>query len=363
MSELDPIAIQQGDRRVLSKALTAVENNWPESREIQAALFPHTGQAHLIGVTGASGTGKSTLVNQLAKALRQPEGDNPPPKIAIIAVDPTSPFTGGALLGDRIRMQDLSGDPGIFIRSMASRGALGGLAHHTAAFTTILDGAGFDLILIETVGAGQAEVDIAQLAHTVVVVEAPGLGDDIQAIKAGILEIADILVVNKADRPGAENTARALAAMLEMASRWGSLPPAGKHRMVVPNQSQITEKKETQGWQPPVLQVTATEGLGVNRLVQAIADHRTYLKDSGRWQMKEAHRLQRDLEALIKDRLVQKWRTNLDDGEFERILESVIRREFPPIEAAERLLSKKYHKSNNTAKTENIRRRTAWNGH
>lgn len=339
MRALDPIAIQQGDRRILSKALTAVENNWPESRKIQAALFPRTGQSHLIGLTGAPGTGKSTLVNQLAKALRQPQGVNPTPKIAIIAVDPTSPFSGGALLGDRIRMQDLAGDPGIFIRSMASRGALGGLAHNTAAFTTVLDGAGFDLILIETVGAGQAEVDIAQLAHTVVVVEAPGLGDDIQAIKAGILEIADILVVNKADRPGAENTARALGAMLEMASGRGSLPPAGKHRMV-PNQSQSNEEKETQRWQPPVLQVTATEGQGIKRLVQAIEDHRTYLKDSGMWQMKEAHRLQRDLEALIKERLVQNWRASLDDGQFERILECVIRREFPPIEAAERLLSK-----------------------
>lgn len=339
MSALDPIAIRQGDRRALSKALTAVENNWPEGRDVQAELFQHSGHSHLIGVTGAPGTGKSTLVNQLAKAFRQPEGDETPPKIAIIAVDPSSPFTGGALLGDRIRMQDLAGDPGIFIRSMASRGALGGLAHTTAAFAALLDGAGYDLILIETVGAGQAEVDIAQLAHTVVVVEAPGLGDDIQANKAGILEIADILVVNKSDRPGARNTARALGAMLEMAGGRGSRPTAGKHRMVVDNQAE--ETPASLGWQPPLLQVTATEGKGVAELVQSIKDHRVYLKESGIWRLKESHRLQRDLEALIKDKLVQKWRDSLDEGQFNQMLQKVIQRECPPIEAAEMLLSTK----------------------
>ena len=229
MSYIDPEAIRQGDRLALSRALTAVENHTLQSKELQAALFPHTGKAHLVGVTGAPGSGKSTLVNQIAKFLRQGEQAEQPPKIAIIAVDPTSPFSGGALLGDRIRMQDLAGDKGIFIRSMASRGALGGLAHSTAAFATILDGAGFDMIIIETVGAGQAEVDIARLAHTVIVVEAPGMGDDIQAIKAGILEIADIMVVNKADRPESENTARALKVMLQMANSGGSMPIAGKH--------------------------------------------------------------------------------------------------------------------------------------
>ena len=341
MPALDPIAIRQGDRRMLSKALTAVENNSIESRKLQTALFPHTGQSHLIGVTGAPGTGKSTLVNQLAKNLRQPEGEGIPPKIAIIAVDPTSPFTGGALLGDRIRMQDLSGDQGIFIRSMASRGALGGLAHSTAAFTTMLDGAGFDLILIETVGAGQAEVDIAQLAHTVVVVEAPGLGDDIQAIKAGILEIADILVVNKADRPGAENTARALGAMLEMASGRGSLPPAGKHRMTLGSHTIEAPARDKPIWDPPVLQVTATEGKGVSQLVKAIHDHRAYLKESGIWKTKEAYRLRRDLEAIIKDKLVESWRASMQADQFERVLTGVLHREYPPIEAAERLLSNK----------------------
>ncbi len=208
MVQIDPLAVRKGDRLALSKALTAIENSTKESKGIQSALFPFTGHAHLIGITGATGTGKSTLVNRLAKALRETGVDENKPKVAIIAVDPSSPFSGGALLGDRIRMQDLAGDKGIFIRSMASRGALGGLARQTAAFVTVLDAAGFDMILIETVGAGQSEVDISRLSHTVILVEAPGLGDDIQAIKAGIMEIANILVVNKADRPGAENTAR-----------------------------------------------------------------------------------------------------------------------------------------------------------
>ncbi len=326
---------------MLSKALTAVENNQPESRKLQSELFPHTGGSHLIGITGAPGTGKSTLVNQLARTLRQVEGDGAGPKIAIIAVDPTSPFTGGALLGDRIRMQDLAGDQGVFIRSMASRGALGGLAHNTAAFTTILDAAGFDPILIETIGAGQAEVEIAQLAHTVVVVEAPGLGDDIQAIKAGILEIADILVVNKADRPGAENTARALGAMLEMASRRGGLPPAAKHRMVMGSQAKTLAASDAQKWTPPVLLATATEGQGISQLVKAIQDHRAYLQETGIWEQKEAYKLKRDLEAIIEDKLVQNWRSSLDAGQFERVLEDVIQREYPPIEAAEKLLAQK----------------------
>jgi len=338
ITTIDPNAIRQGDRLALSRALTAVENGTADSHKLQAALFPHTGQAHIIGITGAPGTGKSTLVNQLAKFIRQ-NGNGETPKVAIIAVDPTSPFTGGALLGDRIRMRDLSGDKGIFIRSMASRGALGGLAHSTAAFATLLDSAGFDPILIETVGAGQAEVNIARLAHTVIVVEAPGLGDDIQAIKAGILEIADILVVNKSDRPGAENTARALQAMLEMAHGQGSLPVSGKHLRQVSEETIKKDKDESAtGWEPPVLQVTATEGKGVDRLAAAIQQHKTFLHDSGNWQLKENFRLRQDLEAIIEDLLVKRWHQKLDDGKFETALNDVLQRRCSPIEAAESLL-------------------------
>src|SRR5512143_568051 len=205
-------SVLDGDRFALARLLTQVENLTTEGRLALAALFPHSGKAHLIGVTGAPGTGKSTLVNRLALHYR---GQHK--RVAVVAVDPSSPFSGGAVLGDRVRMRDLSGDPGVFIRSMASRGSLGGLARATASVVQVFDAAGFEVILIETVGAGQAEVDIARLAHTTLVVEAPGLGDDIQAIKAGILEIADILVINKADRPGVETTERALRSMLQLA--------------------------------------------------------------------------------------------------------------------------------------------------
>ncbi len=331
-------AIRQGNRLALSRALTAVENGDPTGEQIQSDLFPHTGKAHLVGITGAPGTGKSTLVNQLARIFRQSQKEDQTPKIAIIAVDPTSPFSGGALLGDRIRMQDLAGDKGVFIRSMASRGALGGLAHKTAAFTTILDGAGFDLILIETVGAGQAEVDIAQLAHTVIVVEAPGLGDDIQAIKAGILEIADIIAVNKADRPGAENTALALKAMLSM-KQGTDLPMAGKHmRLKAHQKKEATSDSEEKAWRPPVQLVTATEGKGVEDLIESIQEHRNYLEETGLWEVKEAHRLRRDLEALVRESLVEQWQDNMDQSKFKQVLEEVTHRKLSPVEAVKLLL-------------------------
>lgn len=336
MKHLDPAALRQGNRLALSRALTAVENGDPAGQDLISALFPHTGHAHLVGVTGAPGTGKSTLVNQLARAFRKDAEIGEQLKIAIIAVDPTSPFTGGALLGDRIRMQDLTGDSGIFIRSMASRGALGGLAHSTAAFTTLLDGAGFDLILIETVGAGQAEVDIAQLAHTVIVVEAPGLGDDIQAIKAGILEIADILVVNKADQLGVENTVRALSAMLAMSQGGGSLPLAGKHL----RQSQPSHAKSTEtipGWQTPVQSVIATEGQGIADLVKAIRAHGDYLRQTGLWQVKEAQRLEKDLQALIQDKVMQDWQKSVDPDRYAKTLEDLIQRKLSPMAALQLL--------------------------
>lgn len=342
MPSIDPEAIRQGDRLALSRALTAVENNTPQSKDLQAALFPHTGKAHLVGVTGAPGSGKSTLVNQIAKFLRESSGSEIPPKIAIIAVDPTSPFSGGALLGDRIRMRDLAGDKGIFIRSMASRGALGGLAHSTAAFATLLDGAGFDMIIIETVGAGQAEVDIARLAHTVIVVEAPGMGDDIQAIKAGILEIADIMVVNKADKPEAENTARALKVMLQMANSGGSMPIAGKHLRRTSRgkdgsvKQEQEEKKET--WETPIRLVTAMDGKGIETLVADIHRHREYLENYDLWKAKEIYRLEKDLEALIKDKLMENWQESIDESRYKKVLSDIIDRKRSPIEALDLLL-------------------------
>ena len=194
-------AVLGGNRLALARLMTQIENGEESGLQALDLLFAYTGRAHLVGVTGSPGTGKSSLVNQLALSFRKPlQGE--PRRVGVVAVDPSSPFTGGAILGDRVRMRDLAGDPGVFIRSMATRGSLGGLAASTSRLVQALDAAGYEVILIETVGAGQAEVDVARLAHTTLVVEAPGLGDDIQAIKAGILEIADILVVNKADRPG-----------------------------------------------------------------------------------------------------------------------------------------------------------------
>jgi LAO/AO transport system kinase len=224
---------------------------------------------------------------------------------------------------------------------MASRGALGGLAHNTAAFATILDGAGYDIIIIETVGAGQAEVNIASLAHTVIVVEAPGMGDDIQAIKAGILEIADIIVVNKADRPGAENTARALKAMLEMASgNTRQYEKAGKHirRAQYEKEKNLKQAPEQHVWKTPVQLVTAVEGKGVEEVVEQILQHKAFLLETDLWQVKENNRLRKDLEALIQDLLIQRWQGSLEEGQFETLLQEVIHRTQTPLEAAEALI-------------------------
>jgi LAO/AO transport system kinase len=269
-----------GDRRALARLISRVEDDGTSARTLLAALHPHTGRAHLVGVTGAPGTGKSTLVNQLAKALRAQDRT-----VGIVAVDPTSPFSGGALLGDRVRMQDLAGDPGIFIRSMATRGSLGGLAQTTSDVVKILDAAGFEVVLIETVGAGQSEVDVARTAHTTIVIEAPGLGDDVQALKAGILEIADILVVNKADRPEAMRTVRALEATLAL----------GRNHTT------------TGGWEPPVLQTVALDGTGVQEVLTTVAAHRAYLRESGLWARRERERAQADLMRLLQQALVDRF--------------------------------------------------------
>jgi LAO/AO transport system kinase len=342
--DLDAAALG-GDRLALARLLSRVEDNAPDGLAALERLFPHTGQAHLIGITGASGTGKSSLVNQLARFYRtlpnrkapiekQNPGDGGgseesdpkspmvwsleggPRRVGVVAVDPTSPFTGGAILGDRVRMRDLSGDPGVFIRSMATRGSLGGLAAATSRLVQVLDAVGFEVILIETVGAGQAEVEIAHLAHTTLVVEAPGLGDDIQAIKAGILEIADILVVNKADRPGVEATERALRSVLQLGFTAGERPI----------------------WEPPILKTVATEGTGVPELANAIARHREHLIRSGELARRERARLKNELDHLLQDLLVRRWQESLPRQAYEGALERVAAREASPWQVVRELV-------------------------
>jgi LAO/AO transport system kinase len=330
-------AVLAGDRLALARTLSQVENGTEEGNYTLSELFPQTGKAHLVGITGASGTGKSSLVNQLAHYYRQSRPEEPTRQVAIVAVDPTSPFTGGAILGDRIRMRDLAGDPGVFIRSMATRGSLGGLASATSAVVQVLDAAGFDLVLIETVGAGQSEIDIARLAHSTVVVEAPGLGDDIQAIKAGIMEIADIFVVNKADLPGVENTERALRGSLNLSHPTPARVIHHGKTEAVAGQSGESSHAE-QAWQPPILRTVALDGRGVDELAKAIARHRAYLANSGNWQKREHWRLQVELDQLLQSSLVANFRSRLPAGAYEQALQDLQARRISPHQAVERLV-------------------------
>jgi LAO/AO transport system kinase len=323
-------SVLEGNRLALARLLTQVENDSFEGRAALAELFQHTGKAHLIGITGAPGTGKSSLVNQLALYYRK-NTDN---KVAIVAVDPTSPFTGGAVLGDRVRMRDLSGDSGVFIRSMASRGSLGGIAQKTASLVQIFDAAGYEIIIIETVGAGQTEVDVARLAHTTVVVEAPGLGDEIQAIKAGILEIADVLVINKADRPGVENTERALRSTLALAH-----PTKRVLRHHGKTMSVSVPTTDSKLWIPPVIKTIATEGKGIDELAASIAKHVEYLQQSGDWAARDRARLGAEMEMLLREALMDRFLKNVQQQKYEEMIEKVVDRNISPYEAVKSLLN------------------------
>lgn len=262
--------LRAGDPRSVARVLSLVENGSPALRALTQELSPATGRARVWGLTGSPGVGKSTTTAALVAGLRAAGH-----RVGVLAVDPSSPFSGGALLGDRIRMQEHSGDPGVFIRSMASRGHLGGLAAATAQAVRVFDAAGFDVVVVETVGVGQAEVEIASLADSTVVLLAPGMGDGIQAAKAGLLEVADVFVVNKADRPGADETARDLRQMLSMASR----PPGG--------------------WRPPVVQVVAVQRAGIDELLAALDHHAAWLSSSGEGPRRRRARAAREIEALV----------------------------------------------------------------
>ena len=285
--------LRSSDARALARAITIVENRAAGWSELLKALFPHSGKARVIGLTGAPGAGKSTLVDQLAKLYRKQNQT-----LGIIAVDPTSPYTGGAILGDRIRMQEHFADSGIYIRSMATRGSLGGLARATADVATVLDAAGRDRVLIETVGVGQDEVDIVRLADVTIVILVPGMGDDVQTIKAGIMEIADIFVINKSDREGAERVEREIRALQTLALRHD-------------------------GWTPPIVKTIASDGHGIAELAAAIAGFEEYLKKEGLAQKRSIENWQERLVEMLRDALLDKARQRLGDGNLAKFAAEV----------------------------------------
>jgi len=358
-------ALRSGDARALARAISTVENRAPGWSDLLKALFPYTGNARVIGLTGAPRAGKSTLVDQLARLYREhqnphfsrkerarngapdapnftpcrterdkggattarngapatsprsgaPEGDRP--TLGIIAVDPTSPYTGGAILGDRIRMQEHFSDPGIYIRSMATRGSLGGLARSTADVATVLDASGRDIILIETVGVGQDEVDIVRLADITVVILVPGMGDDVQTIKAGIMEIADIFVINKSDREGAERVEREIRALQSL----------GSHQ----------DKARHDGWTPPIVKTIASEGKGVEELAAAIAEYQAYLQKEGRALKKSVENWQERLVEMLRDAMLEKARAQLGDRNVARLAAEVAEHKRDPYTLVEEI--------------------------
>jgi LAO/AO transport system kinase len=302
--------VERGERRALARLITLLESEDPRGHAALQALHPRLGKAHVIGVTGSPGTGKSTLTDQLIAHYRR-QGKS----VGVVAVDPSSPFTGGAILGDRIRMQQRSTDPQVFIRSMGTRGALGGLSHHTADAVRALDAAGKDVVLVETVGVGQGEVDVVRLADTVVVVLVPNLGDDVQAVKAGIMEIADLFVVNKADLAGADKVAAEVEGALSLAH--------GR-----------TE------WQPPILRTVAEKGDGVPAVAEAVERHRQWSQATGEFQRRRDTRLREQVRSLLQRGAAEKAFTRTGDvrPQWAALFEDVKAGRLSPHEAARRIL-------------------------
>ncbi|EEB73940.1 methylmalonyl Co-A mutase-associated GTPase MeaB [Thermococcus sp. AM4] len=302
-----------GDKKAIARLITLVENDEEKARKIIRRIYPHTGRAYVVGITGPPGSGKSTLLDKLIKLARN-EGH----KVGVIAIDPTSPFTGGALLGDRLRMQRHSTDPGVFIRSMATRGSLGGLAKATNDAVKVLDAAGYDLIFVETVGVGQIEVDIVKTADTVVLVTVPGLGDEVQAIKAGLMEVADIFAINKADREGTEMVYLELKMALEFER----------------------EKWRQIGWEPPIVETTAFTLKGVRPLWEAIKRHRKHMEESGRLRERRAFRAREEVKTIIASTIASKVEERLAKGEAKELIEEVVERKLDPYSASQIVMEK-----------------------
>jgi LAO/AO transport system kinase len=303
--------IRAGSPRALARAITSVENRAPESLDLLKALFPHTGHARIVGLTGAPGAGKSTLVDQLAREYRRQNKT-----VGIIAVDPTSPYTGGAILGDRIRMGSHHADPGIYIRSMATRGSLGGLAGATSDVAAVLDASGRDLVLIETVGVGQDEVDVARLAEITVVILVPGMGDDVQTIKAGIMEIADIFVVNKSDRGGAERVEREIRALQSLSTR-------------------------ADNWTPPIVKTVASDGAGVPELAKAIASYEDFLRANDLGRQKKVQNWQERLVEMLRESLLEKvLRDEMGDGGVARYAAEIAEHKRDPYSLVEEIIGR-----------------------
>ncbi len=311
-TEFQPLiqSLRSGDPRSLARAISIVENRLPGWAELLKALFPQTGHARILGLTGAPGAGKSTLVDQLAKHYRKENRT-----VGIIAVDPTSPYTGGAILGDRIRMQDHFSDPGIYIRSMATRGSLGGLARTTADVATVMDASGRDLIMIETVGVGQDEVDIVRLADVTVVILVPGMGDDVQSIKAGIMEIADIFVINKSDREGAERVEREIRALQSLAIR-------------------------SDHWTPSIVKTVASDGTGIGELVAAITEYEAYLQKENLVLQHSIENWQERLIEMLRDSLLERARDQMQDGRLAAYAAEVAGHKRDPYTLVEEIVSK-----------------------
>ena len=298
-----------GNPRALARAISTIENQSLGSSHLLKALFPHTGKARIIGLTGAPGAGKSTLVDQLTKLYRKENRT-----VGIIAVDPTSPYTGGAILGDRIRMQEHFSDPGIYIRSMATRGSLGGLARSTWDVASVLDASGRDVVLIETVGVGQDEVDIVRLADITVVILVPGMGDDVQTIKAGIMEIADIFVINKSDHDGADRAEREIRTLQSLAARGDR-------------------------WVPPIVQTVASEGKGIEQLADAIRQFENYLKEEDLALKRSVHNWRERLLDMLRDALLEKAKAQVPDGTLSRYAAEIAEHKRDPYTLVEEIVA------------------------